>query len=63
MADVMDNYIENNPLLVSSPKFHTDMDYYIISIIIQTIGHLYIDKDSLEYEIYQIYESVKNNFY
>jgi len=63
MADVMDNYIENNPLLVSSPKFHTDMDYYIISIISQTIDHLYIDKESLEYEIYEIYESVKKQYF
>ena len=63
MADIMDNYIENNPLSFSSPKFHEDMDNYVISIILQTIGHIYIDKESLEFEIDEIYEDIKKQYF
>ena len=63
MADMMDYYIENNPLSFSSPTFHEDMDNYVINIIIQTIEHIYTDKETLEFEIDEIYENVKKQYF
>jgi putative phage-type endonuclease len=63
LGDLMDNYIENCPLAFSSPNFHRDLDEYVISIIIQSIGHLYTDKELLSSELSSIYNSVKKQYF
>ena len=63
MGDIMDNYIQNSPLSFSSPYFHTEMDNYIITNVIQSVQTIYSDNETLEYEIDEIYETVKKNVF
>jgi len=63
IAELMDNYIENTPLSFSSPHFHQQMDDYITTNIIDTISNIYSDKETLEYEIMEIYENIKKQYF
>lgn len=63
LGELMDNYIENCPLSFSSPNFHRDMDEYVITIIIQSIGHLYTDQELLSSELWLIYTNVKKQYF
>ena len=63
LAELMDNYIENTPLSFSSPHFHQQMDDYITTIMMSSISHIYSNKESMEYEMMEIYENIKKQYF
>ena len=63
IAELMDNYIENTPLSFSSPHFHQQMDDFITTNMMSSISHIYSDKESMEYELMEIYENIKKQYF
>ena len=63
IAELMDNYIENTPLSFSSPYFHQQIDDFITTNMMSSISHIYSDKESMEYELVEIYENIKKQYF
>ena len=63
IAELMDNYIENTPLSFSSPHFHQQMDDFITTNMMSSISHIYSDIKSMEYELVEIYENIKKQYF
>ena len=63
IAEIMDNYIENTPLSFSSPHFHQQMDDFITTNMMSSISHIYSDIKSMEYELVEIYENIKKQYF
>ena len=62
MVNLMDHFIETDPLRYSSPNFHSNINHYVYKNISILLNHLY-DEDVLEEEINNIYDKVNKIYF
>lgn len=62
MVNLMDHFIESDPLRYSSPNFHSNLKHYVYKNICILLQHLY-DEDILEEEINKIYDKINKIYF
>ena len=65
IADLIDHFIETQPLSVSNYNFHTNINDYLYNIIHNSISNMYNDnqKESLQEELIDIIEEASKKYF